>query len=252
MLYHSLCLPLLRTLCSYNIYFVVDFDEASALTARDGIKKLQSQFKTIVRSIKMALIDQDESGDLELDAFKSDFCLDMPESTRDQIQLYIDKKNKAIINSTSYDELFMVLNGCWDYLNPYLLEHIVINYGEEHLRSEMEDYLKDLEIFMNSTTISDFLEALPHSHKRSSPMCPPLDMKKVVTKHKLSGVSTLQCIENIRIELCASMRLTRFSLYIVNFSMGSVIIVWYVTARVAEMFANLERGEDENFVIIEG
>ncbi len=230
------------------LYIIADF---SISTTRQTIKKLQSDFKSMVMSLKLALIDRDKSGDLKYDDFREDFIYDLPESTRDQSQLYIEKKRKEIFNSSDYNELFVVLNACWDYLNPFLLQHL-LNYGGEQLRSEMDEYLINYELFMKSTTIDDFLEALPNSHKRSLTRTPPLGLQEVLTKHELPvpGLTTLQCIEDIRLELGESMRLTRFSLYIAKFSRGSVIITWFVTAKVAEMLAELE--QHENFEIVRG
>ena len=142
----------------------------------------------------------------------------------------------------------MVLNAFWDYLNPFLLEHFVENYGGEHLKSEMKAYLYHHELFMKNTYINDFLEALPPSHKRLLARPPP-GLQEILTKHKLPDVATLQCVEEIRLELCESMRLTRFSLYIAKLGTGSLIIVWHVTARVAELLAKQPQG---TFEIIEG
>ncbi len=231
------------------LYIIADFDEASISTTRETIKKLQSDFKSMVNSLKSALIDGDKSGDVKYDYFIHDFIHDLPEPIRDRCQFYIEKKSKEIFNSSDYNQLFVVLNACWDYLNPFLLQHLILKYGGEQLRSEMDEYLINHELFMKSTTIDDFLEALPNSHKHSLARPPP-GLQEVLTKHELPDLPTLQCIEYIRLDLCESMRLTRFSLFIAKFIRGSVIITWFVTAKVAEMLAELE--QQENFEIIKG
>ena len=224
--------------------------DSNVLTTKKAIKKLQTDFKTLVQSTKRILIDKHKRGELKYDDFREDFIFDLSESIRDQSQNYFEKKSEAIYNSSDYDQLFIVLNACWDYLNPFLLQHIISNCDEEQLQSGMDEYLTNLEGFLNDTNIDVFLKALPPSDRKLPHAPPPLDLQEVVTKHELSIAVSLKYIEDIRIELCHTMQLTHFSLYIASFGIGSLIIMWYVTAKVAEMLADLERDGRNNFKII--
>lgn len=174
----------------------------------------------------------------------------MPESIRDQSQHHFEKKSKEISQSSDYNELFFVLNAFWDYLNPFLLQHIIILNCNEQLQSEMDEFLNKLELFMKNTRIDIFLKALPSTECKLPRTTLSLYMKEVITKHELSSAATLQHVDDIRADLCDTMRLTRFALHIAKLSGGSVIIMWYVTARVAELFAELEQSGDTNFKII--
>ena len=171
----------------------------------------------------------------------------MPESIRDQSQKYFEKKEFS--HSSNYDELFRVLNPSWDYLNPYLLQHVISKYCKEQLQSEMEEYLEKLRLFMNATNVDIFYKALSSRH-REPPRTTSSHMKEVITRHELSITVTLKHIDDIRAEFCSTMRLASFALFVAKFGPGSVIIMWYVTARVARMLAELEQSGDVDFEII--
>ena len=172
----------------------------------------------------------------------------MPESIRDQSQKYFERKEFS--HSSNYNELFRVLNSSWDYLNPYLLQHIISKYCDEQLQSKMEKYLKKLRLFMNATNVDIFYKALSSSHRELPRTTSSQSMKEVITRHELSSNVTLKHIDDIRAEFCDTMRLASFALFVAKFGPGSVMIMWYVTARVARMFAELEQSGGVDFEII--
>lgn len=220
-------------------------NEASIVTT---INNLQDDFISLARTMKTILINKDRSGELKYLDFRENFIYDLPEAIKDECQSYFEKKSDTIFSSTNYDKLFIVLGGFWNYLNPFLLEHFILRCGGKQLQSRMSKYVAKLEKFMNGTSIDDFLKALPSSSRKLSR--PPPGLQEFITRHKLPRTASLQHIENIRAEFCRDLQLTRFSLYIAMFSSGSVIIVWYVTARVAKMLTDLKQGEGKAFEII--
>ena len=195
-------------------------------------------------------MDKDESGECKYKYFRDDFIFDLPESIKDESQRYFEKKSKSIFNSNDYDELFIVLNDCWNYLNPFLLHHVISCYGGKQLMLEMDQYLTRLEKFMNDTSIDDYLKALPPRNRKPPRGRPPLGLQEFITRHELSRTNTLQHIEEIRADFCHTMQLTRFSLYVATFSFGSVIIVWHVTSKVAEMLTHLKQSEERSFEVL--
>ena len=196
------------------------------------------------------MIGKHDHGELNYADFKEDLIFDLPESIRDQSQKDLEKKSREFSYSSNYDELFIVLNACWDYLNPFLLQHVISNNCDEQLQSEMEEYLEKLRLFMNATNVDIFYKALSSIDCKLPRTISPPDMKEVITKHELSSTATLQHIDDIRAKLCDTMRLARFALFVAKFGQGSVIIMWYVTAKVARMFAELEQSGDIDFKII--
>lgn len=222
---------------------LADMDELVPST-RDTICKLRSEFKNLVISMKKSLIEKDKSNELKFDDFKEDFIYDLPESTRDQIQHYFEKKSEGISRAKDYNSLFLVLSHCWDYLNPYLLQHIVYEYGGD-LKHPMDEYTHNLEEFRNATDVGTFWEAQdPISREVREPLP---QFRKIITEHELSKVCTLQCIENIRLDLCQDLRLRSFAMYIAKLDRGSLVITWFVTSKVAELLVDMEPQEDVSF-----
>ena len=228
----------------YSVIFT-DFDEASSVLAtRKVIKQLRSDFKTLVKSVKKILIGRHDQRELKYADFKENIIFDLPESIRDQIQKYFEKKSKEFSHSSNYDELFLVLNAFWNYLNPFLLQHVISNNCNGLLQSEMEEYLEKLRLFMNATNVNTFLEALPFSDRNLPRTASSQDVKEVITKHEVSSTATLQHIDDIRAKFCNTMQLTSFALFVAEFSPESV------TARVARMYTELEKRGNMSFEII--
>ena len=213
------------------------------------------EFKQLVTSMKKLLVKKDEEEVLTYQKFREELVYDAPETFRNQLQAYFEMKKAEIYQSENYNELFIVFNGCWDYLNPYLLEHLVTNYGED-LVSEMNKYSDHLGKFMNETTLTTYWRALD-TRRHKSAVKPPNGLKKVVTQHELSGTSKLQYIEDIRMDCldrmrsssrCDLMRLSRFALFIVSFEEKCLLITWFVPPHVAQLLSVIE--ESGNFKII--
>lgn len=225
---------------STHFFFAGDSEDILQST-REAIRELRANFIKLVTAIKKQLKDG-----VKFDDFKEEVIYDTPESTRDQCQLYFEKKGDKIGNSRTYDQLFIVLNDCWDYLSPSLLEHIILKYGGEELNLKVDEYLVHLEEFLNETNAEVFWKA---QKPRRMPS-PPEHLQQFVTQHELSSICKLRCIEDIRVKFCKEMRLASFALYIASFSRGSVIITWYVTAEVARMFSSLlGTGQSESPVL---
>lgn len=205
--------------------------------------------------MKKVLVKKDQEKELIYDTFREGLVYDAPEPFRNQLQAYFETKKAEISSSENYDELFIVFGGCWDYLNPYLLEHLVTNYGED-LVPEMTKYLDSLGRFMDKTTLTTYWKA-QGTRRRKSAVKPPSDLKKIVTQHELSGTSKLQYIEDIRV-YCLDrmrsssrydlMRLSQFALFIASVEEKCVLITWFMPPSVAQRFSEMERSL--NFKII--
>ena len=218
-------------------------DDDNVLHAKSTIVSLREDFKQLALSMKSSLKRKEQENELTLDAFRDDLMFDAPEPYRDQLQLYFEKMDQKIFEARSYDEVFIVFNDCWDYLNPYLLEHLVIKYGAEELRARMDAYLDNLGSFMSETELRTYWRAAQDARacRRRRLTNRPEGVREVITQHELTPTSKLQYIEDIRIEYMEKMRLSRFALFIAHFEEHCLVIVWHVSAYVAEKFATMFR-----------
>ena len=51
----------------------------------------------------------------------------------------------ATMNATSFDQIFVVLNQYWTFIQYELLEYVVQEYGNDDLKKEMNRYRADME-----------------------------------------------------------------------------------------------------------
>ena len=222
-----------------DVLYIGVGEDDDVMKTKSVINSLKEEFKQLAVLLKNLLKKKQDYR-----KFRDEFMYDAPELSKDQLQVYFEKKKVQIYGSENYDELFVTFNDCWDYLNPYLLEHFIIHYGEEILVVKMNKYLEDLRTFMSGTKLTTYWKAQSCRDRKPPAKRPPQGLHEVITKHELSGTSSLQCIEEIRMGFLEKMQLSRFALFIAHFEERCLVITWYVPPQVAEKFARLERSVD--------
>ena len=90
----------------------------------------------------------------------------LPVSRRFQHLNFLTKENDRIMNASSVDEVFKILDKYWDYTNYALLQHLVERFGEEALKKQMREYVATLEQFERKTTIQENNISGGRHHKR--------------------------------------------------------------------------------------
>ena len=181
---------------------------------------LIATFKRIVVRMKSILKERGES----VDQFRDSFLLSLNVFEKERHYHFFSRKKTVICDSTTYDELFLVLDLYWDYLNYHLLECLVREYGDEDAKSCMKEYLEDVSTFMETTTLRVFWEIEPCLKS-----VPPPGFTETVVKHRqdISVESTLKDVENIRIRLANETQLSKYAILLSTIQDGCVQITWF-------------------------
>ena len=79
----------------------------------------------------------------------------LPVSRRFKHLHFLKQQRDRIMNASSVDEVFKILDDYWDYTNYALLQHLVERFGEEALKKQMREYVATLEQFERKTTIQE-------------------------------------------------------------------------------------------------
>ena len=159
-----------------------------------------------------------------LPGFLDGFILELPYSVKDDHEKFFDRKNAEINRATTFDELFFCLSTYWDYLNFSLLEGIIDSHGTAEMLQKMECYVSDVEAFCEKTKLKVFWQLQRHRMRTK----PPPGFSQFVTKHCITGESTLKDVENIRREISDEFHLQKCALLLVHVVEGSVVITWFV------------------------
>ena len=89
----------------------------------------------------------------------------------------------AIMNATSFDQIFVVLNQYWTFVQHELLEYVVQEYGNDELKEEMKRYIADMEELKTQVGIDRLLAVL----KLCSPQPDSIALDSIVMEVRLSG-----------------------------------------------------------------
>ena len=79
---------------------------------------------------------------------------------------FLTSERERILNASSVDEVFMILDDYWDYTNYALLQYLVQTFGENTLKREMSEYVAALEHFEKKTTIQESESAGSNNRRR--------------------------------------------------------------------------------------
>ena len=189
-------------------------------------KALQKRFILQAKQLKSLL--KDTFTDQFLPDYVDGFIMELPLSVRDEHEKFFDRKNSEINRAVTFDELFTCLSTYWDYLNYTLLQGMVFAHGTEDMVHQMECYALDLQEFRRKTTLNVFWQLEPLKIRTK----PPSGFSKFVTKHSITRESTLEDIENIRLEITSEFHLHKFALVLVHVVEGSVVITWFVPSSI--------------------
>ena len=112
---------------------------------KSKVNQKDNQFRTLVRRTHRHLsrtIKTQEGEDFA--DFKVAITL-MPASLYGHHILLSSDDCSAIMNATSFDQIFIVLNQYWTFIQYELLEYVVQEYGNDDLKKEMKRYRADME-----------------------------------------------------------------------------------------------------------
>ena len=90
----------------------------------------------------------------------------LPVSRRFEHLHFLRDHSDQIMKANNVDEIFKILDRCWDYTDYALQQHLVERFGKEALKKEMSEYVAALEQFEKGTTIQESNTASSSSRYR--------------------------------------------------------------------------------------
>ena len=119
----------------------------------DQALQLQDQFINLLTNTQIEFSKKSKAP-----GFLDEFCTTLsklPISQRFKHLHFLRKQRQRIMQASSVDEIFEILDDFWDYTDYALLQHLVERFGEEPLKKEMREYVAALEQFEKGTTIQE-------------------------------------------------------------------------------------------------
>ena len=156
----------------------------------------------------------------------------LPPSARNEHRSFIMENLINIQPPVTIDKIWIYLNLYWDFMNYGLLEHVIITFGSEDLKHQMQHYVYQLSMFKRITRLCDFIKCWPCKDDR-----PPEDrLKKVVVKmQKEWSQCTLQEVESFMKALIHKFFLPEADTLLQKVERGCVCVTWLTSPSIAKL-----------------
>ena len=198
------------------------------------IKQLKDQFEALEDATK---IDLESERVLIGKLVKVIFSL-----PTDKMELHRDfliKYTKELISSETINEVFLKLDthNYWDYLNTDILEHIIAKFSLPS-QTQLEDYKRQQQQFMERTTVEEFCEA--EGDRRH--IDPPPAFVKLISQHEWEPPTYLKKVDEFRKTFALKYDLHESAVILVGMRGGSVVITMMVPESLVAMVNSTDTG----------
>ena len=204
----------------------------------EGVKKVQLEIATLVAKYDDLVattvenfVERQEKSPLFFRKLRSTVAV-LPTSLKYQHKYFLEHNSSQILNATTVEEIFSILNRYCNFLNCSLLAHIISKFGDEELQKQLSTYTTALQAFRSRTKITDFVKTCPENQK-----IPP---EFVALKTKLSPDwkdRTLEDAEVYRMCMVHSSSLASYALYLVEGVPGSIYLLWSIPSHAIDFLA---------------
>ena len=192
--------------------------------------------------------------------------LDSKEITSNRFRLFLEnlhscggKMNgkkflrKLLRRSASISEMLetLTVEGEWDFMNYYLLESIIEEYGDDRTKEMMEQYKQDLNEYTFVTKINDHLDAvsLEHPTRRILPI-PPKKLFSLL-KAKFKGVNitdhSLKYVRDLWESLRNQFSLPKHTFVLYKIGEGCLEMMWRIPSELAAYTVQIAKKNEQYF-----
>ena len=152
----------------------------------------------------------------------------------------IQQKLSVLEESTQISNLFNRLNPLFTFIDYGLLEHLISNLGSTQLKESMTSYVREVQEFMQKTTVGDVINHWPGEN------VPQMNYSELKVKFKGDPKTyTLERLNNFRRKFCSRVRLSEFIFGLISLEPSeSFIVTWLIpTVVVAQLSKSVKQME---------
>ena len=217
----------------------------------DAINQLERKFRDLVFCAQEVLSDMAEQSRHFLSKLRT--CLFLLPATFKPLHLpFLNKQRPDIFKASSVGEIICIVSNYWSFINSSLLQHLIHEFGDEHLKMKLHAYLDDLTTFEDNTMLEDFV------HVRQSYLDLPANFSEVVMEMKEEWADySLARVCKLCQDLAQASHLKGYSAVLTRGSCSIVTIVIAIPSSAAHLLATalddaLLQSHGVNSVHIEG
>ena len=157
-----------------------------------------------------------------------------------------DKHTLSLLNASSLNQVFTMLSrtGAINFLNFRLLQLVVMKFGDQSLKDQVEKYSEEVTKFMRETKFIDFYRIWSGQAAHGSvPNCLPV----VVKLDRKWPEATLSMIADMESYLAGEFQLNAFNFRFAQANPGCVSLVWLIPANAAQLIKEAMKTKQPDF-----
>ena len=147
-------------------------------------------------------------------------------------KVFLKENASELDEAKSNSRLFLTMNFHWNYLDPTLLDHLVVTFELVDVQPQMVKYKSELQEFRKKTPLTLFCETQKRRKIKLS--------NEIVAEFEWSKDVTLEAVEEFRQEWASHYKFHEFTMMLSNIKRGCFIIAWIVPEFVAEKMITME------------
>ena len=192
------------------------------------IEKKEKEFSKLLCNVRKHLQANCTEEDIQdMKVYLTSLSMSIKEDTSPRV--FTSQQAEIIVYNT-LPQIFqwLTLNGCWSFLNFYLLESIVDRYGDDGLKQQVAKFKEDMTIFKQDMKLADFLPAW----SGRCPHVPASGFEPIILRVNKDWKDwTLAKVAKTEGFLESRFLINRFILRFANGHHGSVVIMWLVPSH---------------------
>ena len=139
---------------------------------------------------------------------------------REYYKKLIEENLDTLEKADSIRKIFYRLNIHFTFIDYGLLEHLVGVYGSRELKEQMSQYVEDVQVFFDKTTVEQLMNHWPGKHD-----IPPNFEKLKVLIDKDPKSCTLRKLDDLRKKFCSEIKLSETVFVVIGIGRRSSFIL---------------------------
>ena len=201
------------------------------------IRDLDKKFDVLKHEIRECLERRKIAVHRIADALTSMPADDEYDENSDRCKVFLESHVSVLFKAANTSELFGTMNFHWNYLDPPLLEHLVLKFDLEEVQVQMEGYKLELQQFRMKTPLNLFCRTQKRKRIKLSP-----EFQEMVAEFEWPEIVMLEVVEQFRQEFASHYSLKKCAMMLAQVLPGSFIITWFIPkSTVNRLKANVPR-----------
>jgi hypothetical protein len=167
----------------------------------------------------------------------------LPTELQTEYAAYLEEKLPVLEELGTVSKIFSRLSLHFTFLDYALLQHLIDEFGSEHLKQDMSAYDKEIQVFLDETTIVQLQDHLPGRQE-----LPPHFDKLQMRIDKDPGRCSLRMVNDLRKRFCNETQLSEIIFVLIGIGKAnSFIILFMVPSILGPRLVESVRGVDDSF-----